>query len=273
MIEDIQKKELFILDKTIDILNSKGITWFAAYGTLLGAIRDGGFIPWDDDVDIFVPREDFNRLIENGSDWFCGDLYLETTEKCSFLRHFMKVLLKGTTCIRKEHYDLNGNFGMFIDIFPLDHVPEDKAKRDSVITALFELKRNLMYALYGPMNSTDKFSVGNINKSYDMFMTLINGNNKRSNYTVQVGLGYPTQEEIVLMDSSCFESYDEIKFRGLKNNLRIPKDSEKLLSAWYGSDWRIPKNYGRLSDNLVDPNKDYTEYKNLPKDEFYKLFK
>ena len=60
--DEIKEKELAILLELDRICTEHGLTYLLAYGTCLGAIRHGGFIPWDDDVDVFMPREDYEKL-------------------------------------------------------------------------------------------------------------------------------------------------------------------------------------------------------------------
>ena len=56
--------EMEVLQRIAEVCDRHGIIWYAAYGTLLGAIRHEGFVPWDDDLDIWVMRSDYNRLIQ-----------------------------------------------------------------------------------------------------------------------------------------------------------------------------------------------------------------
>ena len=62
-IKEIQKEELNILKETIKFLNKNNIKYYIFYGTLLGAVRHQGFIPWDNDIDIAIPRPEYEKLI------------------------------------------------------------------------------------------------------------------------------------------------------------------------------------------------------------------
>ena len=63
-IDDMKEIQLELMDELDRVCREQGITYFLAYGSLLGAVRHGGFIPWDDDIDVFMARPDFDRLIE-----------------------------------------------------------------------------------------------------------------------------------------------------------------------------------------------------------------
>ena len=86
-LKDIQRIECLMLDEFARVCKENNLTWFADSGTLLGAIRHKGFIPWDDDVDVVMPRKDYNRLIELGNSIFKQPFFLQThlTDKeCSY---------------------------------------------------------------------------------------------------------------------------------------------------------------------------------------------
>ena len=79
-IEDIHQRILKILVVVDKVCREHGIRYWLSDDTMLGAVRHGGFIPWDDDADIAMPRPDFQRFIEHGSEWLPKPFELQTFE-------------------------------------------------------------------------------------------------------------------------------------------------------------------------------------------------
>ena len=123
-LEEIKIIEVNILDHISDICKKHNLKYFLAYGTLIGAIRHKGFIPWDDDIDIVMPRKDYEVLIEiiksqrGTSKYDClipleGDYFYE----------FAKVIDSST--IVHEQKTISSRCGVWVDIFPLDGLRKD----------------------------------------------------------------------------------------------------------------------------------------------------
>ena len=117
-LQEIKRIELDLLKKFDCFCKENKINYFLSNGTLLGAIKYKGFIPWDDDIDVLVPREDYNKLISLFQDNEQYKLFaFEREEKYYF--PFAK--LCDLTTLKKEQNTDNGvNLGVDIDIFPLD---------------------------------------------------------------------------------------------------------------------------------------------------------
>ena len=113
-IEDIHQRILKILVVVDKVCREHGIRYWLSDGTMLGAVRHGGFIPWDDDADIAMPRPDFQRFIEHGSD---------ENSSCALL----KVIAGSTTLI--ERWSLNQIGGVYIDVCPIDGIPAQRWRR------------------------------------------------------------------------------------------------------------------------------------------------
>ena len=116
---ELQNKLLEILTWFIKFLEDNNITYYAVGGTLLGAVRHKGFIPWDDDVDIAIPRPEYNRLIKIFNKKR-EHYVLETPYDGNkdYLYTYSKLYDTNTTLVERQRKPLKR--GVFIDIFPLD---------------------------------------------------------------------------------------------------------------------------------------------------------
>ena len=115
--------QLDILTAIDEFCNQNQIRYSLAYGSLLGAVRHKGYIPWDDDIDIFVPRDDYERLLETFPDEYNGHYNIASLSRDPlYLYPFAKAYDNNTILI--EHVKDKKNIGVNIDIFPIDNVPD-----------------------------------------------------------------------------------------------------------------------------------------------------
>lgn len=119
-----------ILKEIERVCKKHNITWFLAYGTALGAVRHQGFIPWDDDCDIGMLREDYNKFLQIAGEELSDKFFLQTKQTDShYGRPMVKIRMNGTKLV-EHHEDMNEKYhqGIFVDIFPYDYFPQFAAR-------------------------------------------------------------------------------------------------------------------------------------------------
>jgi lipopolysaccharide cholinephosphotransferase len=124
---EIRKIELNLLKELVKVCKGNNLRYFLAGGTLLGAIRHHGFIPWDDDIDVLMPRKDYMQLIaifkaENKENLKIFSIYYNS----DYYYTFLKLVDTRTKMIDPQKLVVK-DLGVGIDIFPMDGMPEDKA--------------------------------------------------------------------------------------------------------------------------------------------------
>ncbi|AHM57290.1 LicD family protein [Peptoclostridium acidaminophilum DSM 3953] len=141
----VQLAELLILNEIARICDLNNIKYYLVGGTLLGAIRHSGFIPWDDDLDIAMERKDYDRFCSICKDQLHKDFYLQNhvTDK-NFNMYISKVRLKDTLLVDKRVKNLKMHQGIYVDIFPLDYSKKNTGTslkiRASLIKVFFWIK-------------------------------------------------------------------------------------------------------------------------------------
>lgn len=132
-VKDIKNISLNILNVVNDFCIANNIQYSLAYGTLLGAVRHKGFIPWDDDIDIMMLREDYDRFIAEFPHDKNSLFSVASYEIDSNFRYpFAKVVCNSTI---KDELGYT-KYGVGIDLFPIDKIPKDKLKACQLINKL-----------------------------------------------------------------------------------------------------------------------------------------
>jgi lipopolysaccharide cholinephosphotransferase len=137
MIDDIKLKkcqeiQLGLLKDFDRVCREHNWTYWLDGGTLLGAIRHKGFIPWDDDIDVVMPRSDFEAFAYNGQNYVDSNIFIQTIETDCFPETFyMKLRDRKSTLIEKSEKDRRILYhqGIFIDIFPIDIIKRKSIKK------------------------------------------------------------------------------------------------------------------------------------------------
>lgn len=139
--KEMQCIQLNILSIFHEVCKKYNLRYSLTYGTLLGAIRHKGFIPWDDDIDIMMPREDYNRLLSISNEIFkIYDLQmLDFNTDGDYIHTIGKLIDKRTILKEKINEDWCPSLGVYIDIFPLDYLNQDEATNEKLIRSSYRL--------------------------------------------------------------------------------------------------------------------------------------
>ncbi len=138
---ELQQTELDILKATVDVIEQLGLRYYAVCGTALGAVKYGGFIPWDDDVDIALPREDYSVFCEKAQSLLPKYLFLQNHHTDpDYPLMFAKIRDSRTTFIETSIAKRKINHGVYIDVFPLDGYPTEKEDIEKFEKAKYRFK-------------------------------------------------------------------------------------------------------------------------------------
>lgn len=148
VLEKVQLMEKQILGKFIEICQEYNLKYFVAFGTLLGAVRHHGFIPWDDDIDVAMPRKDYDRFLQVAASECGNDYFVQTPESDSeYHLFFGKMRMEDSVFIESSLQKAGSRTGFYIDIFPYDALPESdeemkkQLRRAERLAALFSINR------------------------------------------------------------------------------------------------------------------------------------
>ena len=262
-LDELTAIELDILKEVHKVCVEQGLRYSLVGGTLIGAIRHGGFIPWDDDIDIAMPRADYNRLIE-----YCKTnetpfrlICVETEDRYSYL--FAKAVNPNTTIIEEGTNRNEVDMGVYVDIFPLDGMADDyessvktfnknrfyrelliaynwkKYFRSKTRSVLYEPIRLGFYVLSRFVNS--KKLIARIQKQFseDSF--------DRCAYCSSIGGAYRERE---IMERALFDEYTDVQFEG--ESFRVLKNYDAYLTKIYGDYMQLPPVDKQVSHHMFE---------------------
>lgn len=139
----VWQAELNILRELDRICRKHGIRYFADYGTLLGAVRHQGFVPWDDDIDVVMLRPEYERFKQVAATEIREPLFFQNTYTDGFVIGFSKIRDSRTSAVEFPDYD-GMHQGIFVDIFPLDDVPDGSVRQSNIFQIELEIWRTIM---------------------------------------------------------------------------------------------------------------------------------
>lgn len=244
-IEKIKKITLDILIDVADFCERNNITYFLACGTLLGAIRHKGFIPWDNDIDIMIPRPDYKRFL----DTYNGDYRLCKPE--SGMYYFAKVYDPNTVLYEKGmDYKKYDPLGLYIDIFPLDGIVNDEKeierimKKSLILETLLRLSNQPVFYRKNPVKAFNRI-IPRIIGSRNLVKMIERNAQKydydESDYVIRVrntinGFTGALEKEVYGKEYKEFEDH----------MFCVPKGYDKWLTRFYGDYMKLPPEEKRI---------------------------
>lgn len=267
----LQQAEFELLKIFVKICEKHNLTYFLVCGTALGAEKYSGFIPWDDDVDVGLPREEYERFLEIAPyelpNW-CFLQNYKTDTGFPFL--FTKLRNSNTTYIEKNVAHIHMHHGVYIDIFPLDGYPTDvreqkKLRRKKKLLTWMQFCalrgdtrpkvqiRNTIFRLLGYQHRTAKTM-----KKMEVLIS------RYSNDTSDVWCNHGNwQGELEYAPRWHYGQGSWRVFEGLP--VRVPENTDAYLTQKYG-DWRaelpVEAQIGHHLYTVCDLGKPYSEYVN-----------
>lgn len=244
--EEIKEIMTGIMDEIELFCTENGINYFLYYGTLIGAVRHQGFIPWDDDLDICMPREDYNRFIKtfNNAERHYRAISIETDK--DYYLPYAKVVDTNTRL--KESVSCTIPIGVYVDVFPLDYCPEDDLKREKKIQHLIMWRKvlsakNMEICKDRRLNKNVILTIAKtvlFPVSRKTIILLINKIvTKDDNETNYVGvISYPFDGIKEVMRREWFSKSELCSFEG--REYKIPAEYDKILRTLYGNYMELP---------------------------------
>lgn len=237
----------------IDFFQKHNLSWFCAFGTAIGAVRHNDIIPWDDDIDLLMPREDYERLLTLKKDFNGTGYTVMSPQDDYYCFPFAKIVDENTTLWEAPRYSFV--LGVFIDIFPLDNSnlsPEEYKSavrsfnlsadklfkcqtRYTFVEFIYDIRKNYKGAILSGILSLF-YSKNSIKKAREDFLA------KEKEFYTKDGIncmsfsGYYGIKEIYKKD--WFDRYVEMPFHDYV--VRVPKGYVEYLTQLYGNYMELP---------------------------------
>lgn len=246
-LEELKSIQMDILEAVDGFCSEHGIRYSMSCGTMLGAIRHGGYIPWDDDIDIYMLREDYNKFEQCFPENYEGHYSLASLNRMeSWVSPFSKVYDNRTET--KELRSQSSGIGVNIDIFPIDEVPDDeeewlsynKERRAKIL----DLRHSGM--VFSKMNSLIKncavlfyrakfmlVSRKELGRRCERFAQIHNGKGYGRVFETTLGMSVKHPFAKVLFNELEYIPFEDRKFKGFK-------DHHEFLSCVFGENYMTP---------------------------------
>ena len=258
-LKELQKVLLEIYCDVAEVCRIYDLKIMLGGGTCLGAIRHKGFIPWDDDMDLNMPRKDYNKLLdvfdeELGNKYELLNLYKKNSGRILHAKIMMK-----NTVYREAN---NESQGIFIDIFPIESLPDNSFLRSFYLYVIYYFTIAIRFIIHYQLSPEMKLKYRNVFK-YKMigiitsflsvyrwnhlYTTIISASNGRNFCTIPSGLKNVYGE---LQNSSIFFPLKKGTFEGIQ--VWLPNNPDAYLRALYGNYMEFPPIEQRTPGHVLE---------------------
>ena len=257
-IEQLKKIELGLLCEFHNICERENLRYSLGGGTLLGAVRHRGFIPWDDDIDVMMPRPDYDKFVSYclNSETSFGFKSFETDE--NYVDLSAKIFDKNTILVDNDILAEDQKIGVYIDIFPIDGLGDSYKKAVKAFKSS-AFKRNILIAAqwkkfqksttHGWYYEPFRFAFYVLSRCVNKAKTFKKILKKYSrydfdsvNYAAAVGGSYREKE---ILPQNVFTEYIDLPFENY--NFKAIKQYDKYLSSIYGDYMKLPPENKRVA--------------------------
>lgn len=269
-IKNLKEIELEIFRQFVEICQENSLKYFVIGGTALGAVRHKGYIPWDDDIDVALPREDYEKFLLIAPKALPYNMFLQTFVTDTDYPHpFAKIRRSDTTFIEKTVSKINMNHGVYIDIFPLDGYPNTGIKEK-----YFKLKNRILMISIGSAFLVDTTKDCKIEKIVKRFIKALFPDYKKSVIMIDNLYKSNSYKNSVIVANFCgawgikevmpkefFGNGIEGEFEGIK--VTLPEKTHEYLTSLYGNYMQLPPEEKRIGHHyctVIDLEKSYKEY-------------
>lgn len=241
--------EMELLDELDRVARMLGVTYYLVGGTLLGAVRHKGFIPWDDDLDVAMPRDDYERFAREAPSLLGEKFFLQTFySDDGYGALYGKLKLNGTAFVEESSQASSMHQGIFVDIFVLDEGPARQGPKDRCRYALARSMSSYLYntRLHLPIHAiTAIYRLFPEERLARMRDSLLRGRGDcYLNHGSQYGLAKQTIEK------SRYEPPSYLEFEG--RACPVPRDYDYVLRRIYGDRYmELPPVEKRRTHNPV----------------------
>lgn len=253
-LEEVKDRQLEILSRIDSFCADNGIRYSLAFGSLLGAVRHHGYIPWDDDIDIMMLREDYERFLSSYKD--TETQILSARMNSLYILPFAKVVDRNSILV--EQSSMKVTLGVYVDVFPVDNIPDDPSLCDSFYRKklLLNYLLNIKVLSYGNNRSLWKNTLLAIGKTITCCIPAYKLTKRievlAQKYNRQkcekAAVFVPTDnKKRWIVNRSIFEHFVKIPFED--KMFYAVEDSDTYLRATYGNYMELPPEEKRVSNH------------------------